>query len=83
MRIIWFKRDLRIHDSAALAMASEKGSCFLLSIPEPALSLVTLAQTALCLAHLFVDYGPGFHYPQMQMQMQRQSGTMALYSTRI
>lgn len=37
MEVIWFKRDLRLHDHAALAMASEKGPCLALYILEPAL----------------------------------------------
>ncbi|MFT7235633.1 MAG: deoxyribodipyrimidine photo-lyase [Methylophagaceae bacterium] len=37
MQIVWFKRDLRLHDHAALAMASNNGPCIPLYILEPAL----------------------------------------------
>jgi len=37
MQVVWFKRDLRIHDHAALAMASKNGPCIPLYILEPAL----------------------------------------------
>ena len=60
---------------------ARKGLAFFCPYHNQLLSLVTLAQTALYLAHLFVDYESGIHYPQMQMQ--RQSGTNGINSIRI
>jgi deoxyribodipyrimidine photo-lyase len=37
MQVVWFKRDLRIHDHAALALVSNNGPCLPLYILEPAL----------------------------------------------
>ena len=37
VHIVWFKRDLRIHDHAALAAAAEQGTVLPLFIVEPAL----------------------------------------------
>jgi len=35
--IVWFKRDLRVHDHAALAAATEQGTVLPLFIVEPGL----------------------------------------------
>ena len=37
MQLVWFKRDLRLHDHAALIQASKKGAILPLYILEPAL----------------------------------------------
>ena len=37
MQVIWFKRDLRIHDHTALTLASIEGTCMPLYILEPTL----------------------------------------------
>ncbi|MEY2992810.1 MAG: hypothetical protein RI946_2204, partial [Pseudomonadota bacterium] len=37
MQVVWFKRDLRIHDHAALALAAQAGPVLPLYILEPEL----------------------------------------------
>lgn len=74
-QLVWFKRDLRIQDNEALFRAAENG---LVSVASYHLWL-HWREPALHLARLFVDYEPGIHYPQVQMQ----SGTTGINSLRI
>ncbi|MDZ7822936.1 MAG: deoxyribodipyrimidine photo-lyase [Ahrensia sp.] len=42
VQVVWFKRDLRIHDHAALAAAASRGKILPLYIIEPGLLEVQL-----------------------------------------
>jgi deoxyribodipyrimidine photo-lyase len=74
--IVWLKRDLRLCDHAALnAAIVDEYPVVLLYVVEPNY----WREPSLHLARQFVDYEPGIHYPQIQMQ----SGTTGINTPRI
>jgi len=76
--LVWFKRDLRWHDHAALAQASQSGPIRCIYVIEPELWL-HWRPVGEWLATQFLDYEPGIHWSQLQMQ----SGTTGINTTRV